>query len=98
MPDLHVSQHAIDRFRERVANLPDQAIVNALSTPAIQLAAALGAECYVRLPSGQRIAVKGNTVVTVLPAEQYQRQVRRQGVGRFASPAKSYIRLETENR
>ena len=90
MPDLHVSQHAIDRFRERVANLPDQAIVDALSTPAIQLAAALGAECYVRLPSGQRIAVKDRTVVTVLPAEQYQRQVRRQGTGRFSSTPRSY--------
>jgi len=89
-PDLHVSQHAIERFRERVADLSDQAIVDALSTPVIQLAAALGAECHVRLPTGQRITVKDRTVVTVLPAEQYQRQVRRQGTGRFSSTPRSY--------
>ena len=88
--DLHVSQHAIERFRERVADLSDQAIVDALSTPVIQLAAALGAECHVRLPTGQRITVKDRTVVTVRPAEQYQRQVRRQGTGRFSSTPRSY--------
>lgn len=88
--DLHVFQHAIERFRERVADLSDQAIVDALSTPVIQLAAALGAECHVRLPTGQRITVKDRTVVTVLPAEQYQRQVRRQGTGRFSSTPRSY--------
>jgi len=30
-PDLHVSQHAIERFRERVADLSDQAIDNSIS-------------------------------------------------------------------
>jgi hypothetical protein len=87
---IHVTTHAIERFRERVADLSDQAIVDALSTPVIQLAAALGAECHVRLPTGQRITVKDRTVVTVLPAEQYKRQVRRQGTGRFSSTPRSY--------
>lgn len=88
--DLHISTHAIERFRERVANLSDDMILAALSSPAIRAAASLGAECNVRLPTGQRIAVKDHTVITVLPAEQYQRQVRRQGIGRFPTPARPY--------
>ena len=90
---IHITEHAIERARERIrsfANLSDQAIIAALTTPVIQLAAALGAECHVRLPTGQRITVKDRTVVTVLPAEQYQRQVRRQGTGRFSSTPRSY--------
>ena len=80
---MHISNHAIERYRERVADLPDRAIIANLDTPAIRVAASLGAECHVRLASGQRIVVKDCTVISVLPAENYKRQVRRKGLGRF---------------
>jgi hypothetical protein len=87
---LHVTRHAIERFQERVENLPEPEVLERLDTPATRAAASLQAECHVRLPTGQRIAVKDNTVVTVLPAEQYQRQVRRHGTGRFSTTPRSY--------
>ena len=64
---LHVTQHAIDRYRERVADIPDQAIVAQLTTDAVLAAARFGAP-YVRLSTGQRIVIVKHKVITVLPA------------------------------
>ena len=63
---LHITQHAIDRYRERVADMPDQAIVAQLTTDAVLAAARFGAP-YVRLPTGQRIVIQRGAVVTILP-------------------------------
>lgn len=69
----HITDHAIERYRERVADIPEPEILAALDTPAVQAAAELGGECYVRLPSGQRIVVKDHTVVTVTPRQPRRR-------------------------
>lgn len=79
---LHVTQHALDRFKERVADLPDETIRTILTAPVFHVAADFGAE-WVRLATGQRVAVRDHCIVTVLPAENYRRNVRRQGKGRF---------------
>lgn len=76
----HVTAHAIDRYRERIADLPDSEIIANLDTPAIRAAAEFGCECRVRLPTGHRIVVKDHTIVTVTPAPLVRRcRVRRGG-------------------
>jgi hypothetical protein len=62
---MHVTRHAIMRYRERVADLPDAAVRDALSSPAIQCAADFGART-VKLGTGQRVVLDGATVVTVV--------------------------------
>jgi hypothetical protein len=80
---IHVTRHAADRYLERVdGRLTLAEAIEALSSPAIQRAAQFGATC-VRLGTGQRIVLEGSSVVTVLPADNFRRQIGRQGVGRF---------------
>ncbi len=62
----HITRHALDRYRQRIAPLDDAAIRRSLSIPAIRAAIAFGAP-YVRLSSGHRVAIDGDSVVTVLP-------------------------------
>lgn len=64
---VHITQHAIERFQERVENLPDDAVVDRLRCPAVLKAAAFGAP-IVRLATGHRIVLQNGSVVTVLPA------------------------------
>ncbi|WP_370189326.1 hypothetical protein [Qipengyuania sp.] len=61
-----ITRHAIERFRERVEDLPDRDICEQLASPAVERAALIGAP-YIRLEHGQRIVLQGFTVVTVLP-------------------------------
>lgn len=67
---VHVSRHAVDRYRERVADLPDEAICAELSKPAFDAAAKVGAP-FVKLPSGHRALMRGDVVVTVLPKDTW---------------------------
>lgn len=78
----HVTAHAIERYQERVENLSHEAVTERLSCPAVQVAAAFGA-CFVRLSTGHRIVIKDGDVITVLPAENFKRQIARQGLGRM---------------
>lgn len=81
MPDpVTVSRHAMDRYRERVADLPDCEIFAALSGPTFELAAELGAP-LVKLPTGQHAVLREDTVVTVLPADASVN-----ALDRFSSP------------
>jgi hypothetical protein len=80
MTHVRISSHAISRYRERVApRLTMAEAIEALSSPTIRRAAEFGA-AYVRLGAGQRIALDGFVVVTVLPRDQRVRclGVRRQ--------------------
>ena len=63
---IHVTHHAIERYRERVADLPDAAIVEALSSPTICVAADFGARA-VKLSGGQRAIIREHSVLTVVP-------------------------------
>jgi hypothetical protein len=79
---IHITAHAIARYRERVADLSDEAIRAILSSPAIQAAAVFGAK-YVRLGTGQRVVISEGAIVTILPSEHYRRMVGRTGLGRY---------------
>lgn len=73
---LHVTSHAISRYRTRVAPVDDDAARAALSSPVIVKAAEFGARC-VRLPTGQRIVIEDHHVATVLPASKRPRPTYR---------------------
>lgn len=70
MPDLYLTRHAIQRYRERVADVPACEIWRALDIPAVRLAIDFGAR-FVRLAGGQRLVLEENRVVTVLPREHW---------------------------
>jgi hypothetical protein len=70
---LRVSSHAISRYRSRVEPVDYDTAHAALTTPAILAAAKFGCSS-VRLPSGQRIIIEENTVVTVLPSPKTKRR------------------------
>lgn len=94
---LHVSNHAVLRYQQRVAPVSMEQARAALSSTAIQRAAEFGAT-YVRLGTGQRVVIQGSTVVTVQPADHYARQIKRRGLGRYgkAHRANRYHREEHE--
>ena len=81
---IHVTAHAIDRFRERIADLPDETIRAMLSSPVIARAAAFGAN-WVRIAGGHRICLRGHTVTTILPPDHSKRMVLREGLSRHGS-------------
>jgi hypothetical protein len=66
---VHVTQHAVERFAERVvACSPAEATAAILShSKAIRVAAEFGART-VKLASEHRLVLEGLNVVTVLPA------------------------------
>ncbi|HWW56375.1 MAG TPA: hypothetical protein VN047_05750 [Sphingopyxis sp.] len=66
---VRVSQHAINRYRERIADLSDEMIIAALSGKAFQVLSLLG-HGAVRMACGARAIVQAGTVVTVLPLGQ----------------------------
>lgn len=63
---LTVTAHARQRYRERVADIPDADIDAALSTRAFGTAEDIGAPVVI-LPTGQRAIIKGHHIITVLP-------------------------------
>lgn len=81
---IHVTAHAIDRFRERIADLPEETIRAMLSTKAIRQAAQFGAN-WVRIAGGHRICLRGHTVTTILPPDHFKRMVLREGLSRHGS-------------
>lgn len=79
---LKVTAHAILRYQERVEPVSDECAREILSGPLFQTAAKFGAR-YVRLGTGQRIVIEQGIVKTVLPTENYKRNIGRIGRGRF---------------
>jgi hypothetical protein len=69
MTRLHGTRHAAERYLERVnPRLTMAEAIDALSSPTIRRAAEFGA-AYVRLGTGQRVALDGFVVVTALPID-----------------------------
>lgn len=66
MTTLVITDHAVLRYQQRVASLTDALARAALDSPAVRTAAAFGAP-FVRLSTGQRIVLRGSTIITVLP-------------------------------
>lgn len=65
---IRVTDHAIERYRERVADVDFDTALAALTSAIVQLAIDFGAH-FIRLPGRQRIVLDGNCVVTVLPSD-----------------------------
>lgn len=63
---VHVTAHAIERYRERVRDVPDDEARAALTSPTIVQAAELGA-IAVKLATGHHAVIKSGCVITVLP-------------------------------
>ena len=78
MPDLLVTDHAVERFQQRVRPCSADEARKALSTPP-------SSRCPVRLATGHGIALKGHVVMTVLPPDHFKRQINRHKMPRFAS-------------
>lgn len=70
MPEVFLTRHAIQRYRERVADVPACEVWRALDSRAVRAAIDFGAR-FVRLAGGQRVVLEENRVVTVLPADHY---------------------------
>lgn len=70
MSDLFITRHAIQRYQERVADVPASEIWRVLDCRAIRTAIRLGAR-YVRLSGGQRAVLCENRVVTILPRDHF---------------------------
>lgn len=79
MPDIaspiRATDHAILRYQERVSPCSKAEAIASLTSPVIQLASRFGA-MSVKLGTGQRIVLKGHTVVTVLPADYHPKRFR----------------------
>ena len=67
---VRISQHAIERYQQRVEPVSDELAEKALQTPAVKAAANLGCECKVLRPDGWRVVVVDGTVVTVEPTQK----------------------------
>lgn len=69
MMAVHVSNHAVLRYQQRVAMVPIDEARAALSSPVIEQAAifAHNASCEVRLPTGHRLVIRDHCVITVKP-------------------------------
>jgi hypothetical protein len=69
MPEVFLTRHAIQRYRERVADVPAAEIWRALDCAAVRIAIDFGAR-FVRLSGGQRVVLEKNRVVTILPRDR----------------------------
>lgn len=70
-PAIHVTHRAIERYQERVCNLPDDRVIELItSSPVVQRAVAIGAP-FVKLGGGQRLVLVDARVITVLPKDHY---------------------------
>jgi hypothetical protein len=70
MAEVFLTRHAIQRYRERVADVPPVEIWRALDCPAVRLAIDFGAR-FVRLSGGQRVVIQQNRIITVLPRDHF---------------------------
>lgn len=66
------------RYRERVEAVCYAEVRARLTVPVILLASEVGAP-FVRLAGGQRVVIKDDTVVTVLPADIHPSKLARPG-------------------
>lgn len=83
---IHVSRHACERALERIDGLRSMDEAHDFLAQAVFARAATFAgrhTAYVRLGTGQRIVIIDGSVVTVLPADHFGRQVKRIGLGRY---------------
>lgn len=67
---LEITLHAIERYQQRVEDVPAAVVVARLRGPAFDAAAKIG-KCSVILSTGHRAVVNGGAVVTILPRHRF---------------------------
>lgn len=72
---IHVTAHALERYRRRVEDVSDAEAVCRLSSPHIERAVEVGATAVI-LPSGHKVVLVGNRVVTVKPKHTSKRRYK----------------------
>jgi hypothetical protein len=72
---LFITEHAIQRYRERVEDVTEDQARERLSGPVFDLAGAMGA-CAVVLTTGHRAICEGGAIVTVLSRQVKVRRKR----------------------
>lgn len=72
-----VTAHALERYRRRVENVSDAEAYCRLASPRIQAAIRAHATAVI-LPSGHKVILAGNRVVTVKPKSCHKRRIRRE--------------------
>lgn len=70
---MHLTAHAIERYQERVENVPDDVVRARLTNFRVKAAVAFGATA-VRLSSGAKLIIKDKVIVTVLPPAPKRRR------------------------
>ncbi len=67
-PELppHLTYHAIERYQQRVENVPFEVVVDRLSTDFILAAIEFGTS-VIKLPNGHRLRVVDGCIVSTLP-------------------------------
>ena len=68
MPRPALSDHAALRYQQRIADIPRDAIEQAIDTPAFRAAMEIGARAVI-LGSGHRAIIKDGVVVTFTPGK-----------------------------
>ena len=76
MADVFLTRHAMQRYRERVADVPAAEIWRALDIRAVRVAIDFGAR-FVRLAGGQRVVLEDNRIVTILPRDRCRGSLHR---------------------
>lgn len=76
MAEVYLTRNAIQRYRERVADVSPAEIWRALDCPAVRVAIEFGAR-FVRLSGGQRVVLEENRVVTILPRDRCRGSLHR---------------------
>lgn len=72
---IRVTAHALERYRRRVEDVSNSEATCRLSSPHIQRAVEVGASAVI-LPSGHKVVLVGNRVVTVKPKHKAKRTPR----------------------
>jgi hypothetical protein len=72
MGKAHTTEHAIERYIERVCPCTQDEARAALSTDRIRAAIAFGAR-MIKLGGGQRLIIRDGAIVTITPAEKQSR-------------------------
>ncbi len=68
MTEVHITDHAIIRYLERVKGFNIEAIKREMMSPGVEVAVEFGCET-VRLGNGARLKLRGSVVQTVLAKE-----------------------------
>lgn len=75
---LEITLHAIERYQQRVEDVPAAVVVQRLRGPAFEAAAEMGAVAVILL-QGHRAVIQGGAIVTVLAKPHHPKAPHNEG-------------------